>query len=112
MKKYYVTQSCAKFTPILKVFYKNIKSLNFFDGLIVYTDDKDFMPDDTFVNVVYGKDKNYSSNLKNALASSGLLDNGPVLKSKCCSPAITILTGFKSSFPVGTVASALAPLQT
>ena len=67
MKKYYVTQSCSKFTPILKVFYKNIKSLNFFDGIIVYTDDKNFNPNDNFVNVIHGKDRSYSSNLKNAV---------------------------------------------
>ena len=53
-----------------------------------------------------------SSIFKKALASSGLLDNGPDLKSKCCSPAIIILVGFKRSFPVGTLASVLAPLQT
>ncbi|NQW06863.1 MAG: FG-GAP repeat protein, partial [SAR202 cluster bacterium] len=69
MKKYYVTQSCKKFTPILNIFYKNLKLLDFFDGLVVYTDDNKFSPSDSFIKVIHGKDISYSDNLKIAVKS-------------------------------------------
>lgn len=69
MKKYYVTQSCKKFTPILNIFYKNLKLLDFFDGLVVYTDDNKFSPSDSFIKVIHGKDISYSDNLKIAVNS-------------------------------------------
>lgn len=67
MKKCYITQSCTKFTPILKIFYKNLSDLGFFDRLIVYTDDTSFNPNDDFVEVIHGKDSSYSSNINKAV---------------------------------------------